>query len=573
MRITRRAVVAAGIVVALTIAACGPGSGDDAKTQFSPGFAECDAKPNTCNSGATRKGGTLILGIEKKLPNWNIFDSDGGTFETAQVMTGLLPVTFIIDPDSSVRWNTDLFSEEPKATNTNPLTVVFKLRKEAVWDDGTPISARDFEYFWRSNNGKDCPDCTPAATAGYDVISAVTGSDDDKTVTVTFGELYPDWRSLFGSLYPAHIAAKAGDLKTPAGLKAAFDAFRSDVPTWTGGPYKISEQVKDVSVTLVPNEKWYGDPKPSLDKVIFRIIEDQAQQTPALQNKEVTALMSQPNADMVAKVQGMPGVNFNLSKGTNWEHVDLNLTNKWLRDMPLRQAIFTAIDRKSIIDKTIGTFFKGAAPLNSHNFMPGTKSYQDVIGPTGQGTGDLDKARKILTDAGYRIDGGKLITKDGQTVPPLRFRYTTGNQLRQQTGELIQAQMKQIGIELKLEPTAALGTTLDTGDFDMIVFAWVTGPFLSDKKDLWTTDGGGNYGSYSSADVDRLINEAVKTLDENKARELFNQADEIMAREAYNLPLFQKPVFIAVYADFVNVRNNPTVSGPVYNIEEWGQKQ
>jgi peptide/nickel transport system substrate-binding protein len=363
--------------------------------------------------------------------------------------------------------------------------------------------------------------------------------------------------SLFPFLYPAHIAEKVGDLKTPAGLKAGFDAFKSTVPTWSGGPYRIATQTPDVSVTLVPNEKWYGDPKPSLEKIIFQVIEDQAQHAPAMRNKEVQALTSQPNQDLVGQVRNLPGVDFNLG-------------NRWLKDMPLRQAIFTAIDRKNIIDRTIGTFFPGAEPLNNHVFMPGTKGYKDHVSATGQGSGDVDKAKKILTDAGYRLEGGKLFTSSGEAVSPLRFRFTTGNQLRQQTAELVQANLARIGVQILIEPTADLGETLDGGDFDLVIFGWVGSPFLSDKKDLYGTGAGGNYGNWSNREADALMEEAVRTFDADKARELFNQADEIMTKEAYNLPLFQKAVFLAVYSEFTNVRNNATSAGPTYNIEEWG---
>jgi peptide/nickel transport system substrate-binding protein len=570
MRTVRRAALALGLATAVAAAGCSSNPGGDNQTQFSPGFAECEAKPNTCNSGPTKPGGTFIMAIEKTLPNWNTFDGDGNTYETAQVMSGVLPSAFNVAPDSSVFYNSDLLAEEPRLTSTSPQTIQYKIKPSAVWSDGTPISVRDFQYFWRSNNGKDCPDCTPAATTGYELITSITGADNDKTVTVTLSDAYPDWKGMFTGMYPAHIAAKAGDLTTPAGLKAAFDAFKNDTPTWSGGPYRITDYQKDVSVTLTPNDKWYGDPKPSLEKVIFRIIEDQAQQTPALQNKEVHALISQPNADMVAKVGGMAGVNYNLAKGPTWEHIDANLRNRYLADVPLRQAIFTAIDRKSIIDRTVGAFFRGAAPLNSHNFTPGAPGYKDVLSATGQGAGDAEKARKILTDAGYRIEGGQLIGKDGRAVPPLRFRFTVGNQLRQQTAELVQAQLRGIGIEIKIDPTAELGRTLSTGDFDLVIYGWVGTPFLANNRDLWASNGGSNYGGYSNAEVDRLLDEASKTLDQGRLFDLLNRSDEIMSREAYNLPLFQKPVFIAVYNEFANIRNNPTSTGPAYNIDEWG---
>jgi len=571
MRRRHPALAVAALIVALAAAACGSG-GNSAKSHSSPGFAECDTKPTTCNTTPTKPGGTLVLAIEKTIQNWNTADSDGNSFETGQVLSGVTPTPFYVAPDTSVQWNRDLLSAEPTVTSTSPLTVVYRLRPEAKWDDGTPISAKDFAYFWHSNNGKDCPECTSAGTTGYDVISAVVGSDGDKTVTITFDKSFPDWKSLFAGLYPAHVAAKAGDLGTPAGLKAAFDAFKTDLPAWTGGPYKITGYDKDVSVTLAPNSTWYGTAKPTLEKVIFKIIEDQAQQLPALRNKEIQALISQPNGDMVNQIKGMAGVNFNLSKGLSWEHVDLNTANKWLRDIPLRQAIFTAIDRKSIIDKTIGTFFPGAAPLNSHNFVPSLPGYKDVVTPTGQGSGSVDKAKKILTDAGYTITDGKLFTSGKEQVPPLRFRFTTGNQLRQQSAELIQAELRPLGIDVKIDPTSKLSSTLSTGDFDMIIYAWLTSPFLSGAVDLWGSKGGANYGRYSNPQADALLSQAAQTLDAAKANDLWNQADEIMTKEAYNLPLFQKPVFLAVYADYGNIRNNATAAGPTYNIGEWGLK-
>jgi peptide/nickel transport system substrate-binding protein len=58
-------------------------------------------------------------------------------------------------------------------------------------------------------------------------------------------------------LWPSHLAAQKGDLNTPAGLAAAFEFFKG-TPTFSGGPYKFESYEKDVSVTLVPNDKYWG---------------------------------------------------------------------------------------------------------------------------------------------------------------------------------------------------------------------------------------------------------------------------------------------------------------------------
>jgi len=566
--------LAALAAVALLASACSKPSGNTTTPQFSPGFAECASKPNTCNNGPTTKGGTLTLALEKTIPNFNIWDGAGNTYETGQAMSGLLPSVFIINPDGTVTLNSNLMASAD-ITTQSPLTIVYKIKAEAVWSDGQPISADDFIYDYKIRNGRDCKDCPVSGTTGYSQVASVTGSDNGKTVTVVYTTPYADWKALFtanAALYPSHIAAQAGDLSTPVGLKASYDAFVKTTPTWSGGPYLISNYNKDVAVTESPNPKWYGSTKPSLDKVVFKIIEDQAQEAPALKNDEVQALISQPNADIVTAVKGVAGANYNLTKGPTWEHIDLNFKNKFLADAALRKAIFTAIDRKAIISKTVGPFFDGAAPLNNHNIMPGAPGYKDVVAATGQGAGNLDAAKKILTDAGYTISGTTLKNKAGETVPPLRFSFTTGNALREATGEVVQNELAPLGIQVTITPIKSLGGTLASGDFDMIIFAWVGSPFLAGAFNQWGSTGGSDYNHYSNPQVDDILTQVKTTLDYNKVYDLLNQADTLMAADASVLPLFQKPVFLAVSNKFVNIRNNANSSGPAYNIQDWGLK-
>jgi peptide/nickel transport system substrate-binding protein len=542
--------------------------------QYSPGFAECETKPNACNTGPTAPGGTFTLALEKTIPNFNIWDSSGNTYETGQVMIGLLPQAWIVNPDGTLSLNANLLASAD-ITSQSPFTVVYKIQPGAVWNDGTPIGVDDFTYAFKIRNGTDCPKCTVLGTTGWNQIQSVTGADGGKTVTLVFKSPYADWKSLYSgnnAPYPAHIAAKAGDLSTADGLKASYDAFVKETPTWSGGAYLISNYNKDVAVTLSANPKWYGAVKPSLDKIVYKIIEDQAQEAPALKNNEVQALIAQPNADIVTAVKGIPGVNYNLTKGPTWEHIDLNFKNKWLADAALRKAIFTAIDRKAIIAKTIGPFFDGATPLNNHNIMPGQPGFKDVITATGQGAGNVDAAKKILTDAGYTISGETLRTRSGETVPPLRFGFTTGNALRQATGEVVQNQLAQIGIKVTLNPFKSLGTALASGDFDLVIFAWVGSPFQLASVNQWTTTGGSNYNHYSNPQVDEIMARVKTTIDYDKVHELLNEADALMAADASVLPLFQKPVFLAVYNTFVNIRNNANNSGPAYNMHEWGQR-
>jgi peptide/nickel transport system substrate-binding protein len=579
MRRSRAASLAAIATVAtLVLAACGGGGGgDDGDASEGGIYQDCAASPTTCNAvpaAQLQQGGTLTFAIEKNIANWNINSSEGNVFEPAMAIKTLLPWTFTTTPDLKQVLNENVFVSAEQ-TSTSPQTIVYKIRPEAVWSDGTPITADDFVFQWKTMNGKDCPECAAAQNAGYDQVESITGSDGGKTVTLVFGTPYADWKNLFASgtpLYPAHVAAQQGDLNTPEGLAAAWNYFGATPPTYSGGPYQVSNWQDNVALTLTPNPQWYGATKPSLQQLVMRVITEASQEPIALQNDEVQVIYPQPQVDLVQQVQNIPGVSQYQDLGLTWEHLDLNLQNEYLADEPLRDAIFAATNVQSIIDSTVGQFNEEVTPLKSHMFVPGIEGYQDYL-PAEQGSGDVERARQILTEAGYTnvAEGQQLTRPDGRAVPPLRIRYTVGNAIRQTTVELIQAQVRPLGITMEIVPTDDLGGTTSSGDYDLIVFAWVQTPAsFSNAEQTWNSESESNYGKYSNPEVDRLMHEAATSTDLGPARDKLNEAGALLAEDSYVLPLYQKPTIIAAQDDVANARNNSSLDGPTYNVEEWG---
>ncbi|WP_203816894.1 ABC transporter family substrate-binding protein [Paractinoplanes ferrugineus] len=571
---SRRAAGLVAIAAAsmLTITACG-GSETPPKEELL-GFDSCGDKPLTCNTGETKPGGTLVYYEEQDIATWNTVSAEGGHYATSVMLGGLIPAVYQGGPDTKPMLDTNLVVEEPKVTSTSPQTVVYKIKPEAVWSDGTPISADDFAYAFRARNTRDCPDCGTSSSSGYDILQSVVGSDGGKTVTATFqaGKVFPDWKSLFGEIYPAHIAKQAGDDNTPAGLKKSWDALGKTQPKWSGGPFMIESYAQGQQLVQVPNPKWWGA-KPPLEKLIFKIVTDQSSFVPALQNGEINAGDPQPNLDMVTQVQNQQGVNYRVAGGLSWEHIDLNLQNKFLKDKPLREAVFKAIDVPGIINRTVGTFWKDAKPLKNHNFTPESQHYKDVVSDTGAGSADIEGAKKVLTAAGYTGVGTALKTPAGEPVT-LRFRHTEGNVNRAATAELVQATLKQLGINMTIQTTNTLSTTLDSGDFDLIVYAWVNTPFFfQGAQQLWGSKSDSNYGHWVNPEADAVLNQGIQAgLDEAKGADLLNQADAMMSKDYYVLPLFQRPNFMVAKSDYVNIRPNSTSTGPTFNTEQWGLK-
>jgi peptide/nickel transport system substrate-binding protein len=574
-RVRRAVALVAGAAVVLVACDGSGAAGGGAARRRGSAFSACELSPNTCNSaepGTLRQGGQLVFAIEKNVTNWNVLSSEGNVFEGGEVLKPVLPATFVTEPDLTVAMNTDLL-DSARVTNTHPETIVYKIKANAVWSDGTPITAADFRYNWKIQNGRDCPGCPVFTTSGYDQVHSVVGSPDGKTVTVTLTKPFTDWRQLWSGsspIYPAHIAAQHGDIATPQGLAASFTWFGETVPTYSGGPFEVVHFTNNESVTLVPNPQWYG-PRPKLDRLIYRIITDASQEQAALQHRAVQVIYPQPQIDFVQQVRKMPGVSSFVGPGLSWEHLDLNLQNSYLADPALRTALFTAVNRQAIIEATVGQFTTKLKPLNSHNFVPRQSGYEDVVSETGQGSGNLARAQQILAATGYKIDGDQLTTPVGMPVPPMRIRYAVGNQVRRVECELFAQQVKPLGITVQVVPTDDLAGTLSRGDYDAAVFSWIMTPFPdSGALQLWATGQGNNFGHYSNPDVDRLIAAAASSTDASLATEELNQADRRMTRDAYVLPLYQKPTFLALYDNVANVRDNSSLDGPPYNAAQWG---
>lgn len=573
MKRTRAAAAAAVATAAtLVLAACGGGGG--AGGSSGGVYGDCSTNPNTCNSvpaDQLQQGGTVTLASEKNIDNWNVISSEGNVDWTGMSTKPLLTYAFYTSPDLKPTLNTDLLDS---ADLTNPTTIVYKIKPAAVWNDGTPVTADDFVMSWKWQNTRDCPACETAGNGGYDQVTAITGSDNGKTVTVTLSKPYTDWQSLFNSaapLYPAHIGAQQGDLNSPDGLAAAFDYFGRTPPNYSAGPFQVENWQDNVALTLVPNPQWYGATKPKLDRLVIRVITDATQEPLALQNNEVQALFPQPQVDLVNQLNNIPNVSNAQAAGLSWEHFDFNLQNPFLADKALRQALYIAVNTQDVIAKTVGQFNPDIKPLQNKMFVPQQDGYQDNLTATGQGSGDIERAKKVLTDAGYTGVGSALVAPNGQAVPTLRMRYTVGNAVRQTECELFQQYAKQLGVNVEISTTDSLGTTTSSGDYDVIVFGWIMSPApFGGAQQLWLSNSGSNYGKYVNPTTDALINEAAASTDINDARAKLNEADRIMAEDAYVLPLYQKPTLAAVQNTLGNVRNNASLDGITYNTSEWG---
>src|SRR4029450_5167918 len=311
-----------------------------------------------------------------------------------------------------------------------------------------------------------------------------------------------DWKSMFASgnfILPAHYVEK-----TPGGWNTGLKKNPEKIPS--GGWFKIQNWTQGQSLTLVRNDKYWGK-KSNLDSLVVRFLPESTTQPAALQNNEVDLIYPQPQLDQVQQVKALPDVTSQINFGPTFEHFDFNFKNAQLGDLKVRQAIATGINVQELVDRTVKQFSDKAEPLGNRIYMKTQPDqYQDHFGQYGKG--DVAGATKLLEEAGYTKGGDGIYAKGGKKLS-VRRSTTAGNQLRETQEELFQAQMKKIGVDIKIanaDSTKFFGEWLPNGNFDIANFAWVGSPFpISGNRSAYVCNSGSNSGQYCKKKGDRGV--------------------------------------------------------------------
>ena len=176
-----------------------------------------------------------------------------------------------ITTDGGWRVDTD-YARSVDVVDKKPLTVRVRLNRDAVWQDGTPITAKDMTAFHRAMSG-DVEGLEVASTDGFDDIDSVERGDDRFEYTVTFDTPRSDWPLYIYPRLPADVSTKP---------KAFNRGFRTKaVPS--NGPFVVaSVDKKTGTITEERNPRWWGR-KPRLEQVVWRIAD------PAVQAKAFAA--------------------------------------------------------------------------------------------------------------------------------------------------------------------------------------------------------------------------------------------------------------------------------------------
>jgi peptide/nickel transport system substrate-binding protein len=435
-----------------------------------------------------------------------------------------------------------LISQDPSQTlipslatswrSVDATTWEFKLRRNVQFHDGSPFTAEDVAFSFK--RAPTVPN-SPSSFAAY--LKSITEIvvKDAHTILLKTATPYP--------LMPNDIATVL-IISKKAAERATTEDFNSGKATIGTGPYTFGEYTPNQRVVLKANPAYWAGAEP-WDRVTFKMLTSAPARVAALLSKDVDAIEGVPTADLTMLNKDKRVSVFNkISNRIIYLHVDSGrktgspfvfdkagkpLEKNPLADARVRQAMSLAIDRGAISSRLM----EGSA-LPAGQFLPG--GFFGVSKNIKPPKLDVAAAKKLLTEAGFP-NGFAL------TLHSPAGRYINDEKIAQTVAQML----TRIGIDTKVEtmPPSVFFTRGTKLEFSLMLVGWgsETGEASSPLRALVATYdkdkgmGVSNRGRYSNADVDRLLGEALATIDDTKRASLLAQATEVAMKEVGIVPL------------------------------------
>lgn len=398
----------------------------------------------------------------------------------------------------------------------------FKLRPEARWSDGTPITAEDIQFYY--DVIMDPKNLTPIFKVGLKRLERPEVID---SLTLQVRAKESHW---------ANFSEAAGLIAFPkhAWSGGDFNKRRFSFSP-VSGPYAMGELKTNRSLEMKRREEWWGwkraynRGKFNFGSLFYRFSEDRTKALEALKKGDwdyyplytASIWARQTEFDAVKKGWVVRERIFNDSP-VGFQGLVFNMRKSPLNDLAVRRALALLLDRKTMNDQLM---FNQYFILDS--YYPGLYPNRDnpAVEPT---PFNSDSARHLLAEAGWRVDGkGMLRNSSGQ---PLKISIIHhGEDLRHL--EIYLQALRATGVDASIERLsyASVRKRLDEQDFDLFWINWGAGR-LQDPEGLWHSSsanvfGSNNLAGFADSIVDRLIEEQKREFDQEKRNQILRQID------------------------------------------------
>lgn len=343
---------------------------------------------------------------------------------------------------------------------------------------------------------------------------------DDRRVKFTFEEPY--------AFFESHAAANSyfGILPEDLGGKSAEEFAQSPIGT---GPYELEEWVKGEQITLARNDDWEtptydvveADDPPLPRKIVWRVIPSATPRVQGLLTGEVDALTGVPPRKR-EEIDSADEADLHSAIGGAIAYVPMHNELAPTDNVTVRKAIAHAIDKERIVND----IYNGAGKVN-HSPMPA--GYPAWAGDTvREEVGyayDQERSRELLAEAGWEDTGGDYREKDGETLE-LSMITPNAPPATLQSSEEIAAMLGEVGINVDLSTTQPNTAYTDMAQGETHLMFASLGWFTADVMQFMLSSalaGASNLQFLKDDQVDQYLNEAARTLDDEKRADLYEQ--------------------------------------------------
>lgn len=481
------------------------------------------------------QGGTLTYAVQQEPPSLvSLLDTNTVIRNiSAKITEGLLryDAQFKPQPLLAIAWS----------TSDDGLRYTFKLRPNVKWHDGESFTSADVSYSILTQ--KRLGPRGRITLANVDRVE----TPDPLTAIVVLGKPTPYLIKALSSaelpIVPQHRYGD-GDPLTSPNLTAPIGT----------GPFIFDQWVRGSHVSLRRNPNYWRPGVPHLDRVIYRIVPDQASISAALETGEVDAATNVGLADL-SRLAKLPNLKIDDSYDAylnNAAFLEFNLENPVLAKPEVRKAIAHAIDRNFIKDNV---FYQRSSVVDSP--VPAVlSSYYDDS--TFRYPFDVNEANRLLDAAGYPKQA------DGQRFT-LKINYISGSDFRR-AADYLRAALARIGIKASIldgDLPTYLRRAYTAREFDLNLngLGRLYDPTVGVQRIYWS-DGVKhpliwiNASHYQNPQVDDLFRGAAIETDEARRASAFRQIQQIVGRDLPVLPLVTVPSALQVYHSRVHNLNN-----------------
>ncbi|MEZ5737949.1 MAG: peptide ABC transporter substrate-binding protein [Novosphingobium sp.] len=489
-------------------------------------------KPAFAQTPPASPTGRIIVGLSQEPTVFNplmphIETDDGVNFSVFDAL-------FRIDTSGVIQPN--LAVEVPSQTNggisEDGLNWRIRLRDDVTWHDGEPFTADDVKYTLELITN---PDFRAWRTIGHSLVRDITVVSPTE-ITWRMEEPFAPYMSFLTETFivPKHILEKAADPN---------EADFNQAPIGTGAFKWVQRQAGD-HVELAANPDYFGE-GPYIEQLIFKYIPDRTVLYTQFQSGDIDLVgVAYIAPDKYAEASKLPDRTVELIPAAQFEFILLNQERPQFKDLAVREALYAALDRETIIN----TIYYGVASL-TETFMPKQSFYYNPDLPKQEF--NLDRARKLLDDAGWVPSSDGIRVKDGVRLS-FANTTTTGDHLREQLQQFMQQTFAEIGVEMtisNLTPAVLWGDFWTYSKFDSAI-AGTTYLVASDpdvtlrfhSKSIPSRAGGrgSNNSQYSNPEVDALLEEGTRTFDPDARRKIYFKVQELVRHDLPLLPLYSR---------------------------------